>query len=118
MEHNINSLLKGRKGLKLLRLPHMQKIVFVDSGPFPYHSKHLGRQMPLQHLACLNINGGHIFTVKGMDMRRVMLRLLKIHTNNDPVESGQYRYYRNLLFVVTYIISRYREMPIAIPNIF
>ena len=55
----------------------MQKIVFVDSGPFPYHGKRLGRQMAFQHLACLNINGGHIFAVKGVDVRRVVLRLLK-----------------------------------------
>ena len=46
----------------------------MDSRPFPYHSKRLGRQMPLRHLTCLNINGGHIFDVKRMDVRRVMLR--------------------------------------------
>ena len=55
----------------------MQKIVFVDRRPFPYHSKCLGRQMTFQYLACLNINGGHIFAVKGVDVRRVVLRLLK-----------------------------------------
>ena len=70
----------------------MQKIGLVNRRPFTNHSKRLCRQMTFEHLARLDVNGGHILTVKGMDVRRIMLRLLEVHTNNDPVESGQYWY--------------------------
>ena len=49
--------------------------------------------MALKHFASLNVDGGHIFAVKRMDVRRVMLRLLEIHT-----------------FVVISVISRYRDI--------
>ncbi len=60
--------------------------------PFSHHSKCFGRQMSFQYFTCLNINSSHILTIKGMDMRRIMFCLLKIHTDNDPLKSGQYRH--------------------------
>ena len=32
--------------------------------------------MTFQHLARLNVNSGHILAINGVDMRRIMLRLL------------------------------------------
>lgn len=42
--------------------------------------------MPLQHFPALYHDFRHIVSIQRMNMRRIMLGLLKIHTNDNPVK--------------------------------
>ena len=66
-------------------------------------------KVPFQNFPCLNTNRGHVFTINGVNVRRVMFWLLKIHTNDDPVESWQYWHNLKPPSSFNVIISRYRD---------
>ena len=59
----------------------------MEADPFSYQFKSLMGQCALQDLSVGNRDRSHIIAIDGVDMRRVVFLLQKVHTDNDPVKS-------------------------------
>ena len=73
--------------MEFLSFPHFEQSRLVESDPFLHESERLGREIPFKHLSSLNIYCTNVFSVHSLDVRRIVLALLKIHLDDNTIES-------------------------------
>jgi hypothetical protein len=74
--------------MKLLCVPDTHERIPVDGYPLAHERKRFSGQIPFEHIKCLNVNSAHVFAVNGMNMRRVMFALLKVHLDDQTVKTS------------------------------
>ena len=62
----------------------------MERNPFLHHSEGFGRKIAFKHISGHKVDGCNILVVDCVNVRRIMLVLKKVHSNDDPIESCQY----------------------------
>ena len=82
--------------MEFLSFPHFKQSRPVECDPFLHESERLCREITLEHLCCLDVYRTDVFSVHSVDVRRIVLALLKIHLDDNTIESCNNRHQQHL----------------------
>ncbi len=82
--------------MEFLSFPHFKQCRPVEHDSFLHKSERLGRKIALEHLCCLDVYRTDVISVYSVDVRRIVLALLKIHLDDNTIESCNNRHQQHL----------------------
>ncbi len=82
--------------MEFLSFPHFKQCRPVERDPFLHKSECLGREITLEHISGLDVYRTDVFSVHSVDVRRIVLALLKLHLDDNTIESCNNRHQQHL----------------------